>query len=58
MTFAEQQRVKAEQCRQLADSQSALGHDCDLVNVREKHETAAAKWNALAEFAEGLPEGR
>jgi hypothetical protein len=26
--------------------------------VREKHQAAAAKWNAMAEFAEGLPELR
>jgi hypothetical protein len=52
MTFAEQRQARAARYRAQAGAELALIETSGLLNVREKHETAAARWTALAEIDE------
>jgi hypothetical protein len=48
-------QIKAGEYRRLASEASALARVSSLVNVREKHELAAACWTSLAEQEERVP---
>jgi hypothetical protein len=48
MTPTRMREVRAIEYRRLADVAGDLAKSSPLVNVREKHERAAAQWTALA----------
>ena len=52
MTYAEQRQARAARYRSQAGAEMAQIEAASLANVREKHEMAAARWNALAELDE------
>ena len=47
-----QRQVRAAAYRRLSGEASALAESSALVNVREKHEVAAARWATLAALDE------
>lgn len=57
MIAALRRQVKAAEYRDRASDASALAVASMLAHVREKHETAAARWTQLAALNEGDDNG-